>query len=118
MVKIKHAEKTFQQRQQETIKIMIKYPDRRCIYIEKADSCDNLQDINRHKYLVPINLSIAQFIYVVRSRIQLSKEKALFLYSKNNSLLSGNTSMLELYDKYKDPDGFFYITYKSENCFG
>ena len=118
MGKMKHSEKSFEQRLFESTKIREKYPQRICIYIEKSDICNNIQTIDKNKYLVPNNLSISQFIFVIRNRIKLPKEIALFFYTKNNCILSGNTSMIELYDKYKDNDGFFYITYSGENCFG
>jgi len=118
MGKMKHSEKSFEQRLLESTKIREKYPQRICIYIEKSDICNNIPILDKNKYLVPNNLSISQFIYVIRNRIKLPKEKAMFFYTKNKCILSGNTTMIELYDKYKDKDGFFYITYSGENCFG
>jgi len=118
MVKMKHSEKSFEQRQTESTKIMEKYTDRVCIYIEKSNCEEEVPSLDKNKYLVPNYLSIAQFIYVIRNRIRLPKEKALFFYTKNQYLLSGNARMIELYDKYRDADGFFYITYTGENCFG
>ena len=118
MGRMKHHDKSFEQRLNETKKILEKYSDRVCIYVDKSDRCDNLLNLDKNKYLVPNNLSIGQFIYVIRNRIKLPKEKALFFYSKNNYLLSGDATMIETYNKYKDEDGFMYIKYTSESCFG
>ena len=32
------------------------------------------------KYLVPVDLTIGQFIYVIRNRIEVTPEQALFLF--------------------------------------
>jgi GABA(A) receptor-associated protein len=36
-----------------------------------------------------------------------------------NGIIPSNTDIMnELYEKYKDYDGFLYLTYSSENVFG
>lgn len=35
------------------------------------------------RYLVPADLSVGQFVYVVRKRIKLSAEKAIFVFIEN-----------------------------------
>lgn len=35
------------------------------------------------RYLVPADLTVGQFVYVVRKRIKLSAEKAIFIFVKN-----------------------------------
>lgn len=36
-----------------------------------------------NRYLVPADLTVGQFVYVVRKRIKLSAEKAIFIFVKN-----------------------------------
>lgn len=115
---MKHTEKSFEERLNESTKIMEKHTDRVCIYVKKSNECHTLNEIDRNKYLVPNYLSIGQFIYVIRKRIKLPQEKALFFYTKNKCLLSGSTHIIDIYNKHKDYDGFLYITYTGENCFG
>lgn len=38
---------------------------------------------NHCRYLVPADLTVGQFVYVVRKRIKLSAEKAIFIFVKN-----------------------------------
>jgi GABA(A) receptor-associated protein len=40
----------------------------------------NVPLIDKKKYLVPQDLSIGQFMYVVRKRIKISPEKAVFIF--------------------------------------
>lgn len=66
---------------------------------------------------MPGDLTVAQFVFVVRRRIQLSPEMAIFLFV-NNVLPPSHAMMASVYDQYKDSDGFLYIVYSGENTFG
>ena len=69
------------------------------------------------KYLVPADLTVGQFVYVVRKRIKMSAEKAIFIFI-NNVLPPTAALMSSIYEDQKDEDGFLYITYSGENTFG
>ena len=109
--------KSFEQRLEQTTNIQAKYPDRVCIYIEKHALCKSLPAIDKNKFLVPNSITAAQFIYVIRKKIVIPSQQALFLYV-NNTIISGNTRMIEIGNKHIDNDGFIYIKYSGENCFG
>ncbi|RVW45966.1 Autophagy-related protein 8C [Vitis vinifera] len=68
-------------------------------------------------YLVPADLTVGQFVYVIRKRIKLSAEKAIFVFVKN-TLPSTAALMSAIYEENKDEDGFLYMTYSGENTFG
>ena len=51
-----------------------------------------------------------QFVYVIRKRIRLSPEKAIFIFV-NEVLPPTAALMSSIYDEHKDDDGFLYITY-------
>ncbi|KAH8956517.1 hypothetical protein BDL97_07G042800 [Sphagnum fallax] len=86
------------------------------VIVEKAEKSDVL-DIDKKKYLVLADLTIGQFVYVIRKRIKLSSEKAIFIFVKN-VLPPTTTMMSSIYEEHKDEDGFFYFTYSGENTFG
>jgi GABA(A) receptor-associated protein len=44
--------------------------------VEKSD----IATIDKKKYLVPADLTVGQFVYVIRKRIKLSPEKAIFIF--------------------------------------
>lgn len=52
------------------------------VICEKADRSD-IPDIDKKKYLVPADLTVGQFVYVIRKRIKLSPEKAIFIFINN-----------------------------------
>ena len=73
--------------------------------------------LDKNKFLAPKNMSMGQFIYVVRRRISLPAEKALFLFC-GDALPTTATHMAQLYQDFADTDGFLYMTYTSESTFG
>eukprot|EP00699_Malawimonas_sp_californiana_P001263 EC715228.1.p2 GENE.EC715228.1~~EC715228.1.p2 ORF type:complete len:138 (+),score=29.92 EC715228.1:49-414(+) len=107
---------TLEKRKAEAERIRQKYPDRIPVICEKAKKSD-LPDIDKKKYLVPGDLTVGQFVYVIRKRIKLTPEKAIFIFV-NNVLPPTAALMSVLYDEQKDEDGFLYITYSGENTFG
>ena len=76
-----------------------------------------LPDIDKQKYLVPKELTLGQFVYIIRKRIKLDPNQALFVLI-NNSLQPTNRLLEDIYSDSKDEDGYLYIVYSSENTFG
>ncbi|KAJ8633716.1 hypothetical protein MRB53_027052 [Persea americana] len=103
-------------RRAEAARIREKYPDRIPVIVEKAERSD-IPNIDKKKYLVPSDLTVGQFVYVIRKRIQLSAEKAIFIFV-DNVLPPTGALMSTIYDEKKDEDGFLYVTYSGENTFG
>ena len=66
---------------------------------------------------MPADITIAQLAYLLRRRMDLSPEDAIFIFS-GSSILSSNTLISAIYEKSKDVDGFLYIKYSGENTFG
>ena len=46
------------------------------------------------RYLVPADLTVGQFVYVIRKRIKLSPEKAIFIFVDNVLPSTGNSLLL------------------------
>ncbi|CAJ0915905.1 7989_t:CDS:2 [Entrophospora sp. SA101] len=109
-------EHPFEKRKGEAEKIRIKYPDRIPVICEKAEKSD-IATIDKKKYLVPADLTVGQFVYVIRKRIKLSSEKAIFIFV-GEVLPPTAALMSNVYEEYKDKDGFLYVTYSGENTFG
>nr|XP_025693917.1 autophagy-related protein 8A isoform X1 [Arachis hypogaea] len=86
------------------------------VIVEKADRSD-IPEIDKKKYLVPADLTVGQFVYVVRKRMMLGAEKAIFVFV-NNTLPPTASLMSAIYEEHKDQDGFLYMTYSGENTFG
>lgn len=100
----------------EAQKIRTKYPERVPVIVEKVVNSD-IKQIDKRKYLVPNEITVAQFMWIIRKRIDMPAEKAIFLFV-NKVIPSAAKSMGELYEEQKDLDGFLYIQYSGENTFG
>ncbi|KAI3637019.1 hypothetical protein MIR68_004725 [Amoeboaphelidium protococcarum] len=109
-------EHSFEERKAEADRIRQKYPNRIPVICEKVDKSD-IAAIDKKKYLVPSDLTVGQFIYVIRKRIKLSPEKAIFIFV-NNMLPPTATLLSQIYEEHKNEDGFLYIAYSGENTFG
>ena len=111
-------EHSMESRQAESGRIRGKYPDRIPVICERCpQSNKDVPDIDKKKYLVPADLTLGQFIYVVRKRIKMHAEKALFLFV-DGKMPPTSEIMANIYDTHKDEDGFLYVSYSGENTFG
>lgn len=84
-------------------------------------------------------MTVGQFVYVIRKRIKVASDKAIFMFVKNTLPPTGAfpvpaswrrvsplqhqrfptaALMADIYEDHKDEDGFLYITYSGESTFG
>ena len=110
----------FAMRKEEASRIVSKYPDRIPIIIERSEDCSSdIPVVDKKKYLVPNDITTGQFTYIIRKRIELEPEKAIFLFAGEDYTIPPSSSLIsEIYNNYKDEDGFLYFTYSGENTFG
>jgi GABA(A) receptor-associated protein len=108
---------SFERRSQQAHNILSKYPDRIPIIVERSMNDLETPLINKNKYLVPKSLTVGQFLFVIRRRLVLPPEKALFIFV--NDIIPPTSQLLGIiYDEQKNKDDFLYITYSGENTFG
>ena len=107
---------SFESRSNESMRIKNKYPDKIPVICEK-DWNSSIPETDKQKYLVPSDMTISNFLFVIRKRLKLNNQEALFL-TIDDIIPSSRTTFYELYEKYKYSDGFLYIVYSKENTFG
>jgi hypothetical protein len=78
-----------------------------CEKVEKSD----IATIDKKKYLVPADLTVGQFVYVIRKRIKLSPEKAIFIFV-DEVLPPTAALMSSIYEEHKDEDGYVIVLQK------
>uniref|UniRef100_A0A667G9V0 GABA type A receptor associated protein like 1 n=1 Tax=Lynx canadensis TaxID=61383 RepID=A0A667G9V0_LYNCA len=86
----------FEYRKKEGEKIRKKYPDRVPVIVEKAPKA-RVPDLDKRKYLVPSDLTVGQFYFLIRKRIHLRPEDALFFFV-NNTIPPTSATMGQLYE--------------------
>jgi GABA(A) receptor-associated protein len=109
--------KSLAQRIRESSEVAHKYPGRIPVIVEKSRSVHDMPDLDKTKFLCPDSLTSGQFIYVIRRRMTLAPEKALFVFV-NNTLPVSSALMREVYSQHRDLDGFLYMHYAGESTFG
>jgi len=115
---------SFEERYAEADRILKKYPDRIPVICEQEFDTAS-QDIKK-KYLVPRSMKISQFCFIIRRRMSLPAEKALFMSivfensdGTMGTVLAPTAHMMEhLHSQYRDRDKFMYIKCSTENVFG
>ena len=107
-----------EERQNESSRILREYPNRMPIICEKAPNSD-LPTIKKTKYLVPSDMTVAQFHFLIRRNLDLNEASALYLITPKGLTLTGDKTIMEVYNINKDKqDNFLYLYYVSELTWG
>jgi GABA(A) receptor-associated protein len=109
---------SFDKRFEESSRIVNKYKTKKPVIVEKKKYQKNVPDIDRSKFLVPDDLSMAEFMYVIRKRIKITPDKSIFLFVGDGTLVPSSLTIGQVYSESKDMDGFLYIKYCGESTFG
>ena len=107
--------KSFEERINESQKVIGKYPERIPVVVEPLN-IDTVK-IDKNKFIVSKDMTFGQLIYIIRKRINVDSNVALF-FSVNGNLCTGNSDIASIYEEYKNEDNFLYVKYTTENTFG
>tara|TARA_B110000008_G_C16925648_1_gene546591 strand:+ start:1175 stop:1597 length:423 start_codon:yes stop_codon:yes gene_type:complete len=105
---------SLEDRKYQSERIMKKYPNRIPVICNVSIK---LPALDKHKYLIPDNMNSTDFFFILRKRLKLNENKAMYFFVKDKTLIP-NILMSRVYNKYQDEDGFLYIFACSENTFG
>lgn len=106
-------------RKEESAKIREKYPERVPVICERHNRAPVLlPDIDKNKYLVPSELTLGQFSFVIRKRLKLKEHNSLMIYTEDGTLPTSASTLAHIYTTHKNEDGFLYLTFSTENTFG
>ena len=117
-----NARRTFDHQiytKQEAERVLMKYPDRIPVIVCRSSSANtSTPQIDKHKFLVPRELTVGQFLYVIRKRIRLAPDLALFIFV-GESTPATSALMSTVYDESHDElTHFLFVTYSMESTFG
>jgi GABA(A) receptor-associated protein len=97
--------------------LLEKYPGRIPVIINKKVN-DPLDDLNKNKYLIPSDMIFWQVLCILRKRLHIPANKALFVLSDHGRLISNSSLVSVIYESEKSSDGYLRLVYASENVFG
>jgi len=120
--------KTFEENKYYSNRLTYKYPDRIPVIIEKNEHIV----LENYKYLLPKNITISQFMSIIRTKMNIASKQALFTFVKSYSsskesynsqkesyiLVPMSETIENIYNVHKNGDGFLYIKFGIENTFG
>lgn len=109
---------SFEKRRNEAHRILTKYPDRVPVICERDPRSLDIPEIDRKKYLIPYDLTVANFMYVIRKRLTLPPEKSIYLFVDETVMPATSQYLRNIYADHAHKDGFLYITYAGETTFG
>ncbi|XP_035673208.1 microtubule-associated proteins 1A/1B light chain 3C-like [Branchiostoma floridae] len=110
--------KSLATRRDEVEGIRAKFPTKVPVIVERYHKERELPILDKTKFLVPQELTMSQFVTIIRNRMSLNASQAFYLIVNNKSLASMSTTLAEIYKDEKDEDGFLYMTYASQEMFG
>lgn len=108
----------FASRRDESGRICAKFPGRVPVVVERSRSSPSLPPVDKPKFLAPKELTVGQFLFVVKRRLKLSSEQAMYLLANDKTLLNASATMCAAFEQHRNDDGFLYVTYAIENTFG
>jgi GABA(A) receptor-associated protein len=97
-----------------------KHPDRVPIVI----SSNSYKENGQHRFIVPNNITIAEFMKILRKKISLRPEEAIFIFVKDNTIKNGDvmvpssSTVGSIYNEYKDMNLILNLIYEKESVFG
>jgi GABA(A) receptor-associated protein len=86
--------------------------------IFEKDPRSKMEELGKTKFLINPDMNVTQFEGLIRKRVKLDKECALFFIVNGKHAIVGTQLFSEIYQKFKDEDGFLYIAYSNEQVWG
>lgn len=110
--------KTVEERRLEATRIKKKYANRCPIICEYFSYKDTDQGkLDKNKFLVPRDMTVASFMQIVRRRMKIGAHDALYIFTAIG-LPRSSMTIAELYDVAADEDEFLYMAIRPEKTFG
>ena len=109
----KFKEKSLSERKKISQIIKDKYLNRIPIIIDTKEKII----IDKNKYIVPIDLTVGQFIFIIRKKLKINQNQAIFI-TCNNKLMCSSMNINDIYNKEISDDEFLYFIICIEETFG
>ncbi|TKR88051.1 hypothetical protein L596_012352 [Steinernema carpocapsae] len=95
-----------------------RFPDKIPVIIERSFGEKHLPFIDRNQFLVHDHVSVAEITSIIRRRLHLLADQSLVIFVNETQIPSAMSGIRNVYEVYKDEDGFLYLSYASQSFFG
>jgi hypothetical protein len=97
---------------------MANHPTRVPVWIERAEGETSVDELDRHKYLIEKDMTMAQVVYIIRNRIKLDSKHALFIFVGKGVLPANTATVGQTYKEHAGEDYMLHVKYRLEKTFG
>lgn len=104
---------SYEQREKLSYKILNLYKGYIPVIIESKTVC-----LLKEKFLVPEDVTAFLLLHKLRINMHLLETESYFLFNETGNFITLSEMMGNIYDKYKNSDGFLYINLEKESTFG
>ncbi len=110
---IKYIESlSFEDRKKKSSVLLTKYPDKIPVILEKSKKDKYLPKNNKTKLLIAHNMTVSNILTLLKNNTNINSTTSIYIMvSDKNIMLSGSQSIVEIYNNYKNTDGFLYLEY-------
>ncbi|KAM4017415.1 microtubule-associated protein 1 light chain 3 alpha-like [Anomaloglossus baeobatrachus] len=102
----------------EVNRVKIRYPCKIPVIVERSHREKVLPPLQKVKFLVPPEITMGQFVSMIRCRLSLPPSHSLCVMINEHQMACLSMTMLEVYTDQRDQDGFLYVSYRSHEVFG
>lgn len=95
-----------------------RFPNKVPLYVTRYVRDREVPVLGRTKFLVPQELTMSQFLYIIRTKMKLRDSQALYLLVNDKVLASHSMTMAQAYQQFRSHDGYLHITYAAQQVFG
>lgn len=106
-----------EERKHETERIRHMYPDKLPVFLQKYKR-SGLPDVVKNKCLAPMDSSMSGFTRGLRKKFQLDSTQTLFVFVNGRELVTPDTQLAQLYERWRNEDGFLYLVYNEQPVLG
>lgn len=99
------------------------FPDRVPVLVQRVQRRDNpMPDITKHKFLVPKDVTVNEFLWALRVRYMPPIKKGMafnwHVGMRHMAFVPSSDPIQRMHDQHKSADGFLYVTFSAEPTFG
>ncbi|KAM4617850.1 microtubule-associated protein 1 light chain 3 gamma-like [Discoglossus pictus] len=102
----------------EVDRVKRKFPSKIPVIVERSPREKQLPPLQKVKFLVAHDITMGQFVTMIRSRLPLAPSRSLCVLVSGRRMAGLSMTMSQVYEENRDQDGFLYVTYMSHDVFG
>ncbi|KAM4722704.1 microtubule-associated protein 1 light chain 3 gamma-like [Rhinophrynus dorsalis] len=102
----------------EVNRVRNRFPSKIPVIVERSPQEKLLPPLQKIKFLVPPEITVGQFVHLIRCKLPLPPSHALCVLVRGRQMTSLVMTMSQVYNENRDHDGFLYLTYMSQDVFG